>query len=116
MGLLTRTLTRKGVKKMEQIGIFLGEAAEFLGDYWWLWLIAVAICCGKYLGSMWCYQMLSGESFDDDLQDPEPPMLERDLIETCKGAIWFWRRATVAFLSALIVSIGYLFMAVICGG
>jgi hypothetical protein len=100
-----------------QVGLFLGETAKYLGEHCWIWLLGAVLTLLVYYGCYLLNEILSCDSPEGaDASDPEPLVPERDLIESARAAVWFWKCVFFGFCAALILGAGNLFMNFICRG
>lgn len=105
-----------------QVGIFLGETAEYLGEHWWVWLVCAAASWLVFYSFVLMKRVfvciLDDEAAEyGEREDPEPPVLERSGLSAlrtgiacCKVYGFVFKYAGFAFCSAFVVSVGYLFM------
>ncbi len=105
----------------------MDKVTEFLGNYWWLWLIAIGVfglvSYMFYNMKKWLCEILDDEDAAEfgEQDDPEPPVPEkqglmaiRSMAILCKFGVYAFKCAAVASFCALIVSATYLLMQFIC--
>ncbi len=111
---------------MEQVGMFLGETAKYLGEHWWIWLVCAAGCWLVSYSIILMKKVLvlildeeaAGYSERGDLA---LSVLEKAGMSALRASVIYcqiygfvFKCASFAFCLAFIVGIGYLFIEFIC--